>query len=109
MRTLQPALEELDAEIEEAAASLGCDARTNLLSRYLPNYPAGAHYRFRFGVCTCIGEYGFSGVYLGKYADENEITSLLIIPKLEQYVRLRRRDSHRSRHVARFVPDSAGH
>ncbi len=49
VRTVQPVLEEIDADVEEAAATLGRDAVADLHPRHLPQHPAGAAERLRPG------------------------------------------------------------
>jgi sulfate transport system permease protein len=84
VRTLQPALEELDAESEEAAASLGasrCQAfRRVIVPAVLPAMLTGFALSFARG----IGEYGSVVFIAGNLPYKTEITSLLIMSKLEE-------------------------
>ncbi len=85
VRTLQPALEELDGESEDAAASLGANRwqtfRRVLLPIVLPALLTG----FALSFARALGEYGSVVFISGNMPMKTEITSLLIITKLEQY------------------------
>jgi sulfate transport system permease protein len=85
VRTVQPVLEDLDAEIEEAAASLGASRWQSLvrvvLPSVLPSVITGAALAFARG----IGEYGSVVFISGNMPMKTEITPLLIVTKLEQY------------------------
>jgi sulfate transport system permease protein len=85
VRTLQPALEDLDAELEEAAASLGASPlqtfRRVILPLVLPALLTG----FALAFSRALGEYGSVVFIAGNMPLKTEITSLLIIVKLEQY------------------------
>lgn len=85
VRTLQPPLQELDAELEQAAASLGASRwqtfRRVLLPALLPPLLTG----FALAFARALGEYGSVVFISGNMPMKTEITSLLIIVKLEQY------------------------
>jgi len=85
VRTVQPVLEELEQEIEEAAACLGANRwqtfRRVLLPELLPALLTGFALAFARGV----GEYGSIIFIAGNMPMVSEITPLLIITKLEQY------------------------
>lgn len=85
VRTVQPALEDLDAEVEEAAASLGASplqtARRVILPTVLPALLAG----FTLAFARAVGEYGSVVFISGNMPMKTEIVPLLIISKLEQY------------------------
>ncbi|HEY6008477.1 MAG TPA: sulfate ABC transporter permease subunit CysT [Geobacteraceae bacterium] len=85
VRTVQPVLEELDAEIEEAAACLGANRwqsfRRVIFPILLPSLLTGFALAFARGV----GEYGSIIFIAGNMPMVSEITPLLIITKLEQY------------------------
>ncbi|MBI2298290.1 MAG: sulfate ABC transporter permease subunit CysT [Armatimonadetes bacterium] len=85
VRTLQPALEELDPELEEAAASLGA-GRVAVVARVLvpPLLPALLT-GFSLAFARALGEYGSVIFIAGNLPMKTEITSLLIITKLEQF------------------------
>jgi len=85
VRTVQPVLEDLDTEIEEAAASLGADRwqtiRRLLLPALLPALLTG----FALAFARAVGEYGSVIFIAGNIPMVSEITPLMIITKLEQY------------------------
>ena len=85
VRTVQPVLEELDQEIEEAASCLGAGRwqtfRRVLLPTMLPAILTG----FALAFARAVGEYGSIIFIAGNMPMVSEITPLLIITKLEQY------------------------
>ena len=85
VRTLQPALEDLDREVEEAAVSLGASRfrtfRRVILPTVLPALLTGASLSF----ARSLGEYGSVVFISGNMPMKTEITPLLIITKLDQY------------------------
>ena len=85
VRTLQPALEDLDPELEEAAISLGA-GRWQTFRRVLmpPIWPALLT-GFTLAFARALGEYGSVIFISGNLPMKTEITSLMIIAKLEQY------------------------
>jgi len=85
VRTLQPVLESLDPEVEEAAASLGATrlqtfARV-ILPALLPAWITG----FALAFARALGEYGSVVFIAGNMPMKTEITPLIVITKLEQY------------------------
>ena len=85
VRTVQPVLEDLEAELEEAALSLGA-SRWQTFRRVLlpPLYPALLT-GFALAFARALGEYGSVVFISGNMPMRTEITPLLIITKLEQY------------------------
>jgi sulfate transport system permease protein len=85
VRTLQPALEDLDREVEEAAVSLGAGRfrmfRRVILPTVLPALLTGTSLAF----ARALGEYGSVIFISGNMPMKTEIAPLLIITKLEQY------------------------
>ena len=85
VRTLQPALEDLELETEETAMSLGAGRlqtfRLVILPAVLPAFLTG----FGLAFARALGEYGSVVFISGNMPLRTEITSLLIIAKLEQY------------------------
>jgi sulfate transport system permease protein len=85
VRTLQPALEDLEAETEEAAASLGATRgqilRRVILPAVLPSLLTGCALAF----ARALGEYGSVVFISGNMPMRTEIAPLLIVAKLEQY------------------------
>jgi sulfate transport system permease protein len=85
VRTLQPALEELDAETEEAAASLGATRLQTFLRVILPAVMPALLTGFSLSFARALGEYGSVVFISGNMPMKTEITSLLIVSKLEQF------------------------
>lgn len=85
VRTLQPALEELDREIEEAAASLGATRWQIFRLVIFPTVWPAILTGFALSFARALGEYGSVVFISGNMPMRTEITSLLIITKLEQY------------------------
>lgn len=85
VRTVQPVLQELDAEIEEAAASLGANRRQIFRRIILPTVWPALLTGFALAFARAIGEYGSVVFIAGNIPMVSEITPLLIITKLEQY------------------------
>jgi sulfate transport system permease protein len=85
VRTVQPVLEELDKELEEAAVSLGAHRMRTFFRILLPEvFPAlitGATLAF----ARAVGEYGSVVFISGNMPMKTEIAPLLIMTKLEQY------------------------
>ena len=85
VRTLQPVIEDLDVEIEEAATSLGASRGYVLRRIILPYlYPAWLT-GFALAFARAVGEYGSVVFISGNMPMRTEISPLLIITKLEQY------------------------
>jgi sulfate/thiosulfate transport system permease protein len=85
VRTLQPVIEDLDAEVEEAATSLGAKriaVVTRVILPYL--YPAWLT-GFALSFARALGEYGSVVFISGNMPMRTEISPLLIITKLEQF------------------------
>jgi sulfate transport system permease protein len=85
VRTLQPALEELDGEAEEAAASLGASRWQTFCRVILPTVMPALLTGFTLAFARALGEYGSVVFISSNQPMKTEITSLLIITKLEQY------------------------
>lgn len=85
VRTVQPVLEDLELELEEAAASLGAGRlqtfRRVLVPMLLPALLTG----FAMAFARAVGEYGSVIFIAGNIPLVSEITPLIIISKLEQY------------------------
>jgi len=85
VRSVQPALEEVDVSLEEAAESLGASRwtvfRRVILPTVLPSLATG----FTLALARAIGEYGSVIFIAGNLPLRTEITPLLIVIKLEQY------------------------
>ena len=85
VRTLQPVLEELSTEIEEAAATLGASRLQTFRRVLLPILSPALLTGFTLAFARALGEYGSVIFIAGNLPMVSEITPLLIITKLEQY------------------------
>ena len=85
VRTLQPALEELEVEQEEAAASLGASRWRTFRMVIAPTILPAMLTGFALAFARALGEYGSVVFIAGNMPMKTEITTLLIITKLEQY------------------------
>jgi len=85
VRTLQPVLEDMDVEIEEAAASLGATRRQIFLRVLLPHILPAWLTGFALAFARALGEYGSVVFISGNLPGVTEITPLLIMTKLEQF------------------------
>jgi len=85
IRTLEPVIEDLSADVEEAATSLGASRWQVIRRVILPYlYPAWLT-GFALAFARAIGEYGSVVFISGNMPMKTEISALLIITKLEQY------------------------
>lgn len=85
VRTIQPVLEDLEVEIEEAAASLGASRWQTFTRVILPVLFPALLTGFALAFARALGEYGSVVFISGNLPMRTEITPLLIITKLEQY------------------------
>ena len=85
VRTVQPVLEDLDTEFEEAAASLGAGRRRTFIHVILPALWPAIAAGFTMAFARAVGEYGSVIFIAGNIPKVSEIAPLLIITKLEQY------------------------
>ena len=85
VRTLQPVIEDLDREVEEAAASLGANRRQTftrvIFPAVMPSLVTGTSLAF----ARALGEYGSVIFISGNMPMKTEIVQLIIVGKLEQY------------------------
>ena len=100
VRTVQPVLEDLDVEFEEAAASLGATRLQTIRRVVLPALAPALTTGFALAFARAVGEYGSVIFIAGNLPMISEITPLIIITKLEQYdyagaTDSCRRDAHR--------------
>jgi sulfate transport system permease protein len=85
VRTVQPVLDDLEVEVEEAAASLGA-RRWQTFSRVVfPTLAPALLTGFALAFARAVGEYGSVVFISGNMPMKTEIVPLLIITKLEQY------------------------
>ncbi len=85
VRALQPALEDLDPAVEEAAAILGAGRWQTFLRVILPAVTPALITGFTMAFARAVGEYGSVVFISGNMPLKTEIVSLLIIAKLEQF------------------------
>ncbi len=85
VRTVQPVLEELETELEEAAACLGANRLQTFTRVILPVLLPPLLTGFALAFARAVGEYGSIIFIAGNMPMISEITPLLIITKLEQY------------------------
>jgi len=85
VRTVEPVLDELDKELEEAAASLGAGRLQTFTRVLFPTILPAAITGFSMAFARAIGEYGSVIFIAGNMPMRTEITPLLIITKLQEY------------------------
>jgi sulfate transport system permease protein len=85
VRTVQPVLEDMDPELEEAAASLGAGRWTTLRRVVAPTLAPALLTGFALSFARALGEYGSVVFIAGNMPMKTEITPLLIMSKLEQF------------------------
>jgi len=85
VRTVQPIISELEAELEEASATLGAGRLQTVIRVMLPPLAPALLTGFALAFARAIGEYGSVIFIAGNIAYVSEIAPLLIVVKLEQY------------------------
>jgi sulfate transport system permease protein len=85
VRTVQPLLEDLEVEAEEAAACLGANRWQTFWRVILPHLWPALLTGFALAFARAVGEYGSVIFIAGNMPMVSEITPLMIITKLEQY------------------------
>jgi len=85
VRTVQPVLEDLEAEVEEAAACLGANRWQTFWIVIVPYLTPALLTGFALSFARAVGEYGSVIFIAGNMPMVSEITPLMIITKLEQY------------------------
>ena len=85
VRTVQPVLEDVEPELEEAAASLGATRMQTFVRIIFPAIMPALLTGFALAFARAVGEYGSVIFIAGNIPLKTEITPLLIITKLEQY------------------------
>jgi sulfate transport system permease protein len=85
VRAVQPALEDLEIEMEEAAASLGARRSQTFVRVILPSVAPALLTGFAMAFARSLGEYGSVIFIAGNLPMKTEIVPLLIVSNLEQY------------------------
>jgi sulfate transport system permease protein len=85
VRTVQPVLEDLEPELEEAAATLGADRWQTFARVVFPSVLPALITGFALAFARAVGEYGSVIFIAGNMPLVSEIAPLLIVTKLEQY------------------------
>jgi sulfate transport system permease protein len=85
VRSVQPVLEQLEPDIEEAAATLGAGRITTMWRVILPTLWPAILAGFALAFARAIGEYGSVIFIAGNMPMVSEIAPLLIVAKLDQY------------------------
>jgi sulfate transport system permease protein len=85
VRTVQPVLEDLETELEEAAASLGATRWQTFIRVILPTLLPALLTGFALAFARATGEYGSVIFIAGNMPMVSEITPLMIYSKLEQF------------------------
>jgi sulfate transport system permease protein len=85
VRTVQPILQDMDSEFEEAAASLGANRWQSFCYVVFPILLPALLTGFALAFARAVGEYGSVIFIAGNIPMVSEITPLIIITKLEQY------------------------
>jgi sulfate/thiosulfate transport system permease protein len=85
VRTVQPILEDLETELEEAASSLGANRLQIFQKIVFPILLPALLTGFALAFARAVGEYGSVVFIAGNIPMVSEITPLIIITKLEQY------------------------
>lgn len=85
VRTVQPVLEEVEQEIEEAAALLGASRARTVFQVVLPHVYPALLTGFALAFARGVGEYGSVIFIAGNIPQISEIAPLLIVIKLEEF------------------------
>lgn len=85
VRTVQPVIEELDPAVEEAALTLGAAPTQTFVRVVLPALAPALRAGFAAAFARALGEYGSVVFIAGNMPMRTEISSLLIMTKLDQY------------------------
>jgi sulfate transport system permease protein len=85
VRTVQPVLEDIEPEIEEAAASLGAGRWTTVRRVVLPSLVPALLTGFALAFARAVGEYGSVIFIAGNLPNVSEIAPLLIVIRLQEF------------------------
>jgi len=83
VRTVQPVLEEVDLEVEEASATLGASRRRTVFRVVMPTLVPAILTGFALAFARAVGEYGSVIFIAGNLPNRTEILPLLIVIRLE--------------------------
>lgn len=84
-RTVQPVIEEIETEVEEASATLGASRLHTLVHVILPMLTPAALTGFALSLARAVGEYGSVIFIAGNIPLKTEIAPLLIVIQLEEF------------------------
>lgn len=85
VRTVQPIMEEIDKEVEEAAATLGANRFQTIRRVLLPGLAPAVLTGFALAFARGVGEYGSVIFIAGNLPYVSEIAPLLIVIRLEEF------------------------
>jgi sulfate transport system permease protein len=85
VRTVQPVMEEIDREVEEAAATLGANRFQTIRRVILPGLAPAVLTGFALAFARAVGEYGSVIFIAGNIPYVSEIAPLLIVIRLEEF------------------------
>lgn len=85
VRTVQPVMEEIDREVEEAAATLGANRFQTIFKVLLPSLMPAIMTGFALAFARGVGEYGSVVFIAGNIPYVSEIAPLLIVIRLEEF------------------------
>jgi sulfate/thiosulfate transport system permease protein len=85
VRTVQPVMEEIDREVEEAAATLGANRFQTIFKVLLPGLAPAVLTGFALAFARGVGEYGSVVFIAGNIPYVSEIAPLLIVIRLEEF------------------------
>ncbi len=85
VRTVQPVMEEIDREVEEASATLGASRFQTISQVLLPGLAPAILTGFALAFARGVGEYGSVIFIAGNIPEVTEIAPLLIVIKLEEF------------------------
>ena len=85
VRTVQPVIEEIETEVEEASATLGASRATTLRRVVLPMLLPALLTGFALALARAVGEYGSVIFIAGNLPFKTEIAPLLIVIRLEEF------------------------
>jgi sulfate transport system permease protein len=83
VRTVQPVLQELDAEMEQAAASLGASELTTFRRIVFPNILPGILSGVALALAKAVGEFGSLVIITGNLPYKTEVSSVYIFGRIE--------------------------